>query len=81
MNQLDGFNSYLSSIGLEKQDIAELGEVIYADENSRNRNDLGSRVKSWLSKMVSKAGTSSWNVATTVATQLLIKALSQYYGL
>ncbi len=80
-NDLNSLKNYLSSIGLEEQDIAELTEAIDADENSRNQNDLGSRVKSWLSKMGSKAGTSSWNVAKTVATQLLIKALSQYYGL
>jgi len=80
-DDLNSLKNYLSSIGLEKQDINELTEAIDADENSRNQNDLGSRVKSWLCKMVSKAGTSSWNVVTTVATQLLTKALSQYYGL
>jgi len=80
-NDLKSLKNYLSSIGLEEQDISELTEAIDADETSRNQNDLGSRVKSWLGKMVSKVGTSSWNVATTVATQLLIKALSQYYGL
>ena len=80
-SDLSSLKNYLSSIGLKEQDIAELTEAIDADEDSRNQNDLGSRVKSWLSKMVSKAGTSAWNVTTTVATQLLIKALSQYYGL
>ncbi len=80
-SDLNSLKDYLSSIGLEEQDISELTEAIDADENLRNQNDLGSGVKSWLSKMGSKAGTSSWNVAKTVATQLLIKALSQYYGL
>jgi len=80
-NDLNSLEDYLSSIGLKEQDIAELTEAINADENSRNQNDLGSRVKSWISKMVSKAGTSSWNVAKTVATQLLVEALNQYYGL
>ncbi|MBI2846387.1 MAG: hypothetical protein HYX82_00740 [Chloroflexi bacterium] len=80
-NDLNSLRSFLSSIGLDKQDIDELSEAIHADEPSRNPNDLGGKVKSWLGKMVSKAGTVSWNIATTVATQLLIKALSQYYGL
>ena len=80
-SDLSTLKNYLSTIGLDEKDIAELAEAIDADETSRNQNDLGSRVKSWLGKMVSKAGTSSWNVTTTVATQLLIKALSQYYGL
>jgi len=80
-NDLNSLQSYLSSIGLDKQDIDELSEAIDADKPSRNPNDLGDKVKSWLGKMVSKAGTSSWNVATTVATQLLIKALSQFYGI
>ena len=80
-SDLNSLKNYLLSIGLKEQDIAELSEAIDADEPSRNPNDLGSRVKSWLGKMVSKAGTSSWNVATTVATQLLIKALSQYYDI
>jgi len=80
-NDLNSLKKYLSSIGLEEQDVAELTEAIDADENSRNQKDFGSRVKSWLSKMVSKAGTSSWNVAKTVATQLLTEALKEYYGL
>ncbi len=80
-NDLKSLKDYLSSIGLEEQDVAELTEAIDADKESRNQNDLGNKVKSWLSKMVSKSGTGSWNVATTIATQLLIKALSQYYGL
>ena len=80
-SDLNTLKNYLSTIGLDEKDITELAEAIDADETSRNQNDLGSRVKSWLGKMVSKSGTSSWNVATTVATQLLIKALSQYYGL
>jgi len=80
-SDLNTLKDYLSTIGLDEKDIAELAEAIDSDETSRNQNDLGSRVKSWLGKMVSKAGTSSWNVSTIVATQLLIKALSQYYGL
>ena len=78
---LNSLKNYLSSIGLQEQDITDLSEAIDADGPSRKTDDLGIRVKSWLGKMVTKAGTTSWNVATTVATQLLIKALSQYYGI
>jgi hypothetical protein len=80
-NDFSSLQSFLSSIGLGQQDIDELSEAIDEDEPSRNPNDFGGKVKSWLGKMVHKAGTTSWNIATTVATQLLIKALSQFYGL
>ena len=66
---------------MDKNDLDELSDAIKNDKSSRSPNDFGEKVKSWLSKMITKSGTSAWNVTANVATQLLIKALSQYYGL
>jgi hypothetical protein len=71
---------YLASAGIAKQDLDELEASIHADGQSKDRDKLGGKVKAWLGKMISKAGSASWQIATSVAAQLLIEALKKYYG-
>lgn len=79
-NDLESLKQYLESIGIGEPDLKELDQAIQEDAESGVKGNLGDKVKAWLGKMVSKAGSSTWNIATSVATNLLIKALSAYYG-
>lgn len=79
-NDLDSLKQYLASLGIGEPDLEELDQAIQEDAQSGVKDNLGSKVKVWLGKMISKAGSSTWNVATSVAANLLIKALSKYYG-
>jgi len=79
-NDLESLKQYLESIGIGELDLKELDQAIQEDAESGVKGNLGDKVKAWLGKMVSKAGSSTWNIATSVATNLLIKALSAYYG-
>lgn len=79
-NDLDSLKEYLASLGISKLDLQELDQAIHEDDQSEVKGRLGSKVRAWLGKMMSKAGSSAWNIATSVAANLLIKALSQYYG-
>lgn len=80
-NDLDSLKQYLSSLGIGKPDLQELDKAIQEDAESGVKGDLGSKVKAWMGKMISKAGTSTWNVAASVAANLLTQALLKYYGL
>lgn len=79
-NDLDSLKQYLKSLGISEPDLGELEEAISEDSKSEVKGKLGKKVRGWLGKMISKAGSSTWNVATSVATHLLITALSAYYG-
>ena len=79
-DDLDSLKQYLKSLGISEPDLKELDQAIQEDAQSGVKGNLGSKVKVWLGKMISKAGSSAWNVATSIAANLLIKALSKYYG-
>ncbi|MCX6010844.1 MAG: hypothetical protein NT134_01025 [Chloroflexi bacterium] len=79
-NDLESLKQYLSSLGIGKPDLKELDKAIQEDAKSGVKDTLGDKVKTWIGKMINKSGSTAWNVATSVATQLLIQALSKYYG-
>lgn len=79
-NDLDSLKQYLASLGIGEPDLKELDQAIHEDARSGVKGDLGSKVKVWVGKMISKAGSSTWNVAISVAANMLLKALSAYYG-
>lgn len=79
-NDLDSLKQYLASLGIGEPDLKELDQAIHEDAQSGVKGGLGSKVRVWLGKMISKAGSSTWNVATSAAANILIKALSTYYG-
>ena len=79
-NDLESLKKYLSSRGVGKADLKDLDNAIQEDAKSGVKDTLGDKVRAWFGEMISKSGTAAWNVATSVATQLLIQALSKYYG-
>lgn len=79
-NDLDSLKEYLASLGIGEPDLKELDQAIQEDAQSGVKGSLGNKVKGWMGKMISKAGSSTWNVATSAAANILIKALSRYYG-
>lgn len=79
-NDLESLKQYLASIGIGEPDLRELDQAIQEDAQAGVKGDLGSKVRGWMGKMISKAGSSTWNVAISVAANILIKALSTYYG-
>jgi len=80
-NDLDSLKQYLASLGIREPDLKKLEQAIHQDAQSGAKRDLGNKVRTWMGKMISKAGTSTWNVAVSVAANLLTQALLKYYGL
>lgn len=79
-NDLDSLKQYLASVGIGEPDLKELDQAIQEDAQSGVKGGLGSKVRVWMGKMISKAESSVWNVATSAAANILIKALETYYG-
>ena len=80
-NDLASLRSFLESLDVEHPDIAELEEAISADPKPKQKQGFGPRVSAWLGKMVSKSAQGVWKVGTAVASNVLSKALAEYYGL
>lgn len=79
-NDFDSLKQYLASLGISEPDLKELDQAIHEDAQSSMKGGLGSKVRGWIGKMISKSGSTAWNVATSAAANILIKALSNYYG-
>jgi len=79
-HNLESLRQFLRSIGVADPEIEELEESIHEDARQKPDAGVGDRTRAWLGKMVAKAGTAAWNVATSVAANLLTQALSKYFG-
>lgn len=80
-NDLEALKRFLASEGIATYDLDELDRAIKDDAESGVKDHIGSNVASWIGKMLAKAGTGAWKVTTTVAGNMLTKAIASYYGL
>jgi len=80
-NDFDSLRQFLSSLKVEEDSIRELREAIQEDEKNQKETAFGKRVQDWLGKMISKATDGSWQIATSVAANLLTIALKKYFGI
>jgi len=71
--------AYLRKHGVADDDLGVLGDAI-ALEPTAAKNELGSKVSSWLGRMLVKATSGAWNVAVQAAPDVLTGALGKYYG-
>jgi hypothetical protein len=61
--------------------LAELEEAVKQDAKTQEKGRIGSKVGSWIGKMLTRAGSGGWKMATTVGGNLLTKAIAAYYDL
>lgn len=80
-NDLDSLFDYFRILQVEEEDLKELRSAIEKDPKPADQNSLGKNVSTWLGKMVSKAAAGVWRVSSTVATEVLSKAILKYYGI
>jgi len=80
-HDFNSLNQYLKSLGIGETDLDDLKKAISEDADLGGQDKLGSKVGSWIGKMVSKAADGTWKIATSAAGSLLAKALSIYFGL
>jgi hypothetical protein len=73
--------SYLAANDVEANDLARLEEALSGVVAAHSDNPFGGKVGEWLSSMLGKAATGGWKIATDAASTLLVKGLSQYFGL
>lgn len=80
-NDFDSLRQFLSSLEVGEDSIRELREAIQEDDNDQKETAFGEKVQDWLGKMIAKAADGSWQIATSVAADLLTIALKKYLGI
>lgn len=71
--------SHLRTLGFELSDIADLKKAIANDGKPQTSKELGTGVSSWLGRMVTKAASGTIKIGTSVAADVLTKAITHYY--
>ena len=72
--------AFLEKQGVSEQDIKDLETAIKADPLPSGQK-FGKRVSAWMGKMIQKSAEGAWKVTTTVAANVLTKALEAHYGM
>lgn len=80
-DDLSSLLKYLSSQGIEEEELTELGKAIQADPKPKSKDNLGRQVSAWIGKMVQKAASGVWKIGLTAAGNILAKAICAYYGI
>jgi len=66
--------------GMADADLSELKAAIQAEPSPPGPKSFGPRVAGWIGKMMTKAASGTWSIATDAAGDLLATALKAYYG-
>ena len=80
MKDFRSLETLLLDKGLDRTDIAELKDALDSDPVPTGSANFGTKVASWMGKMVAKAASGGWQISAGAAGDLLAKAISQYYG-
>lgn len=72
---------FLLEKGADPTDIAELKEAVASDPVPTTPGSFGTKVASWMGRMVAKAASGGWQIGAGAAGKLLADAITRYYGL
>lgn len=76
----ESFKHYLIESGIVENDASDLAEIVSNEDPGDADEPLGLNAKSWLLDNLKKAANGTWKIGTTVATEVIKKAILKYYG-
>lgn len=71
----------LENAGISKDSAKELSEIVQSEEAASSEEPLGKKAKQWLLDNLKKAEDGTWKIGISVATDVIKKAVTGYYGL
>jgi len=71
----------LEASGISEDSAKELAEIVQSEEPTSKDEPFGQKAKGWLLDNLKKAEDGTWKVGISVATDVIKKAVSGYYGL
>lgn len=78
---LDSLRAYLSGLGILDSDLKALEGALAQDAREGSQGRIGDQTSGWIGRMIAKASSGAWQVATSAAGNILARAVSQYLGL
>ncbi len=72
---------HLQKLGLTEEDTTEIATIIDTEIPDFENEKFGTKVNTWIGKMINKTVDGSWNVGIGVAGTLLAEAIKKYYGM
>lgn len=80
-SDIESLRRYLSQqLGVPDEDLSALEDVLSKEGKPGDSETLGPKVADWIGKMTAKTLSGAWKVSTSVAADLLKKAILVYYG-
>ncbi len=77
----DELARHLQQNGISEQDTDELIKIIDNEEPNKEKKTFGTKVNTWVGKMLNKALDGTWKVGIGAAGGLLAEAIGKYYGM
>ena len=77
---LDTLKKQFRENEIDEADLSELEMIIDNDNPDPETKQFGSKVKNWISKMMTKSMDGTWKVGIAAAGKVLADGISQYYG-
>jgi hypothetical protein len=71
----------LEAAGISEESAKELTEIVQSEEPTSKEEPFGKKAKGWLLDNLKKAEDGTWKVGISVATDVIKKAVTGYYGL
>lgn len=81
MGDVEDLTRALADGGLPQTEAKQIADIISSEQPASPQEPLGKRAQKWLVDNLKKAADGTWNIGTTVATNLITAAAMQYYGL
>jgi hypothetical protein len=78
---LDSLERELTANGIDKADASALVEIVSGEQPESKEEPLGKKAGQWFVENLKKAADGTWKIGVAVATDVIKKAVSQYYGL
>ncbi len=78
---LTSLRKCLEKLQVPAQDIDELESIIQDEDRPNEGGTLGAKTAQWVGNMVSKAVSRTWDVSSTMAADVLTKAILTYFGI
>lgn len=72
---------HLISQGFAKEEADEIAEIADSETPDGGESSMGPKIRKWLAEKTKAAATGTIKIGAEIATEVLKKALSQYYGL
>lgn len=78
---LNSLRRYLEELGVADMDLEELEAALLEDAVGGAEGRIGNQTSGWIGRMIGKASSDAWEIGVSVASNILVRAVSQYLGL